>query len=60
MTIHPITADTPKCFGVCCNRHQDCVRYLSVDNMPAGSVVIGTCEDHGEHPLFVEVAETTS
>lgn len=54
---HPLvpTAVVPvACYGVCCPQHQDCQRYLSIDRLPAGVIVIGFCGDGGnERPLFV-------
>ncbi len=57
MTIQPITDTTPFCFGVMCELHGNCARYRSIDSMPSGAIVIGTCATPPatERPLFVAV-----
>lgn len=57
MTIQPITEKTPLCYGVLCELHARCSRYLGVERMPAGAIVIGTCATPPavERPLFVQV-----
>lgn len=57
MTIQPITDTTPLCYGITCHLHASCSRYLDVDRMPAGAIVIGTCATPPgtERPLFVQV-----
>ena len=43
---------TPLCFGVCCERHGQCARYLAVEG--AGSEPrIGTCGP--ARPLFIPI-----
>lgn len=46
MTITPITATTPACFGVCCPRHAECARYAAAEGPNAVSP-IATCDDNG-------------
>lgn len=53
MTIHPITPETPACYGLMCPLHPECARYAAVEGSPA--VTIGTCEEQGERPLFVQI-----
>lgn len=53
MTIYPITLETPSCFGVMCPLHQQCARYAAAEGSP--TVTIGTCEEQGERPLFVQL-----
>ena len=57
MTIQPISATTPLCYGVLCELHSQCARYVRVENMPAGVIVIGTCATPPatERPLFAAV-----
>ena len=42
MTILPIKAVTPACYGVGCGRHASCARYGAVE-ANAGAHTIGTC-----------------
>lgn len=55
----PINDTTPACYGVLCDLHAECARYRTVDKMPAGVVVIGTCATPPgtERPLFVAIKE---
>jgi hypothetical protein len=52
----PSALDERLCFGVLCERHGQCVRYLSIDGAMGSSVDrIGTCRDMaGRYPLFVD------
>ena len=53
MTLRPITATDPACFGVCCPQHGRCARYSAIDGLEGDSQPIATCEDGaGERPLF--------
>ena len=56
MTIVPISATEPACYGIACPVHQMCARYQAVDNMPSGTVVIGHCGDMADYrPLFADI-----
>jgi hypothetical protein len=47
--------DEQLCFGLVCDRHQHCARYVAIDGAPATSVDrIATCRDKsGSYRLFV-------
>lgn len=57
MTILPIKAVTPTCYGVGCARHARCARYGAVE-ANAGAHTIGTCLAGGDGvvstPLYLE------
>jgi hypothetical protein len=54
--------DERLCFGLVCDGHQHCARYVAVDGAPAALVRrIGTCRDEdGRYPLFVNAACSVS
>lgn len=60
MTIVPITAERPACFGVCCDLHARCARYAAVERAAGDPNTIATCADRGDRPLFVEIEEATA
>lgn len=43
---------TPLCYGVLCEKHHKCARYLDVDGAKTNDF-IGTCEKDGARPMFV-------
>lgn len=54
MNVQPVTTQTPVCFGVACNQHGRCQRYVAVDGSLPGQA-IATCESNpGEYPLFIK------
>lgn len=54
MNIIPITPAAPACFGVACDVHARCTRYLAVDGTQADPATIATCMLDDGYPLFVE------
>lgn len=56
MSIQPITATTPACFGVCCPQHATCARYAAAEGHNA-TAPIATCDDNGTNtrPLYVRL-----
>jgi hypothetical protein len=58
MSITPITASAPACYGVCCPQHGHCARYAAVDGM-TGAHAIATCDDEGTgaRPLFRQMQQ---
>lgn len=61
MSVRPITATDPACFGVCCSQHQRCARYAAVDGLTGGASPIATCDrGDGSRPLFLAIAATPS
>lgn len=58
MNQQPTTPNTDDsvCFGVCCDQHAHCARYLAVGYRPTNTdtVRLGTCQQpDGARPLFV-------
>lgn len=55
MSIVPITASTPACYGICCPKHSQCARYEAVETTSMDAT-IATCQGgDGERPLFVQL-----
>lgn len=56
MSIIPITASTPACYGICCPQHGQCARYDALEGSDPVLATIATCMDGaGERPLFVQL-----
>ncbi len=60
MNITPITETTPACFGVACEKHGQCARYIAIDGAPAHQQRIGHCTptEHSARPLFIAIKES--
>ena len=56
MSVAAITPTHPACYGVCCPKHGQCVRYEAVEAMTSSQLAIATCETQcGARPLFLHV-----
>lgn len=52
-----LEADAKLCFGVVCDGHSRCARYLAVDGVLGERKFIGTCRIGNQFPLFVDVTQ---
>ena len=53
-----LSLDAKLCYGVGCERHARCARYLAVDGAHGDRRFIGSCLDGKEFPLFVDILRT--
>jgi hypothetical protein len=46
---------TPACFGIMCEKHNECARYHAVNGATREQEFIGTCLEEGKRVLFLRV-----